>query len=225
MIVVSCPPKLTGAEGRSAYDNLGRKQGKWYHAGGPRFLMNYLLTLDLDGWRPPSQPPMTAEKYMAYMESLTPVQTLAEDMKTANMHTVMLWLDQAMGWAKANMGANDSRLVREARATEANVANFRVRPFYSPTELSYMFPAILFNTKAVRQGTQTGPAVISKELRQAGIKYLENKDDPRGFRYHGKLEQFLIIAERDDWSALTQAEFDRVMAQAPSYAAIKAGKP
>ena len=57
MIVVDCPPKMTSPADQALYDTLGQRNGAWFHGGGPRHLLHYLLTLDLKGWRPPSSAP------------------------------------------------------------------------------------------------------------------------------------------------------------------------
>ncbi|HEX2239157.1 MAG TPA: DUF3854 domain-containing protein, partial [Gammaproteobacteria bacterium] len=69
MLVVPCP--------RKREPEFYQRIADWKAARGGRYLLHYLLNLDLKGWRPPVSAPLTAEKYMAYMESLTPVQRLA----------------------------------------------------------------------------------------------------------------------------------------------------
>lgn len=222
MIVVDCPPKMTSLEGQALYDTLGQRNGTWFHGGGPKHLLHYLLNLDLKGWRPPSAAPMSAEKYMAYIESLTPVQRLAEDMQTADQHTVLLWLDTAMAWAQTMEVSGNPNLVSVAQATRQNVQNYQVRPFYSPEELALMFPSVIQNLLGSRMNKSTPAGAISRELRDAGIPYLTSADDPRGFHYKGRIQQFLIVSDPTEWKApLRQNEFDRLMGQFPTYGQLR----
>ncbi|MGH7746722.1 MAG: DUF3854 domain-containing protein, partial [Candidatus Dormibacteria bacterium] len=92
MVVVDCPPKREVA----FYDRVVA----WLAAGGARSLAHWLLTYDLAGWVPPPQAPLTAEKHMAYIEGLTPVQSFAADCQTAGENTVKQWLDAAVAWAE-----------------------------------------------------------------------------------------------------------------------------
>lgn len=222
MIVVDCPQKMTSPEGQALYDALGQRNGAWFHGGGPRHLLHYLLTLDLQGWKPPASAPMSAEKYMAYIESLTPVQRLAEDMRTADQHTVMLWLDTAMAWAQTMEVSNNAGMVATAQATRENVQRYQVRPFYSPEELALMFPSVVQNLLGSRMNKSTPAGAISRELRDAGIPYLTSADDARGFHWKGRLQQFLIVSEPEEWRApLRQSEFERLMGQFPTYGQLR----
>lgn len=223
MIVVSCPPKLTTPEGQALYDTLGQRHGAWFHDNGPRKLLHHLLTMDLKGWRPPSAAPMSAEKYMAYIESLTPIQRLAEDMKTADQHTVVLWLDTAMAWAQNMEVSGSGTLAAVAVATRDNVLRYQVRPFYTPEELAMMFPAVVQNLLGSKMAKSTPAGMISRELRDAGVKYLTCSDDPRGFHWKGRIQQFLIVSEEEEWAGapLSQAEFERAMGQFPTYGQLR----
>jgi hypothetical protein len=210
MIVVSCPAKREPA--------FYQRVADWKNGGGGgRALLHYLLMYDLAGWRPPSHAPLTAEKYMAYMESLTPVQRLAEEMQSANENVVLLWIQQALAWAAhAELSANPLH-ARYAREIIDSMSTIQIRPWYTPEELALMFPAIVAQLHGQRQTARTAGA-ISKDLRTAGIGYLQSADDPRGFRYRGSLRQFLIVAEPDEWTVpLPQSEFDRLMAAFPKY--------
>ncbi|HKV83225.1 MAG TPA: DUF3854 domain-containing protein [Ktedonobacterales bacterium] len=221
MIVVDCPNKMTTPEGQALYDTLGQRTGAWYHGGGPKHLLHYLLHLDLKGWRPPASAPMTPEKYLAYMEALTPVQRLAEDMRTASEHTIKLWLDQACAWARIHELSNNTGVAAMARATLENVAGYHIRPWYTPEELALMFPAIMDQMLGSKYDKTTPSGRISRELREAGVPYLVNADDPRGFKWKGQIRQYLVVAEFDDWQApLHQADFERLMAMWPTYAQL-----
>lgn len=218
MIVVDCPPKMTTPDGQALYDTLGKRGGKWFHGGGPQHLLHYLLNLDLKGWRPPASAPMTAEKYMSYMESLTPTQRLAEEMRTASEHNVKLWLDQAVSWATSAELSTNAAIASAARATVQGVQSIQIRPWYTPEELALMFPSIIEHTLGSRWNTSTPAGKISRELRDAGVPYLVNADDPRGFRRNGVIRQYLVIADFEEWRApLRQADFDRAMREWPTY--------
>jgi hypothetical protein len=210
MIVVNCPPKREEA--------FYRRVADWKNNGGGRHLLHYLLHMDLQGWQPPVNAPMTAEKYMAYMENLTPIQRLAEEMRTANEHIIVLWIQQALAWAAQAELSNNPQQARYAQEIIDSLRTIQIRPWYTPEELSLMFPAIASQLHGARTQGAHAAGVISKELRTAGIGYLQCKEDPRGFRWQGMLRQYLIVAEADEWSQpLSQAEFDRLMGQFQRY--------
>lgn len=211
MIVVDCPQPREPA---FYYDYVR----PWKDAGGCRALLGWFLNYDLKDWRPPSRAPASAEKYMAYIESLTPVQKLAEDMRTANGNTITLWLDSAMSWARQMELSNNPQLVSMAQATKDNVARYQVRPFYTPEELALMFPSVVANLLGSRFNRSTPAGAISRELRDAGVPYLVNADDPRGFKSRGAIRQYLVVADFDEWHApLKQIEFDRLMGSFETY--------
>lgn len=225
MIVADCPPKMTGPAAEALYETLGQRKGKWFHGGGPRHLLHYLRTLDLKGWRPPSSAPMSAEKFMAYIESLTPVQRLAAEMRDASDTTVKFWLDSALAWARQAELSNNPSLASLARATISNVDRFEVRDWYSPEELALMFPAIIATTLGSKYNQTTPAGHISRELREAGVPFLVSADDPRGFRWQGQIRQYLVVSNFEDWRApLRQADFDRLMKQWPTYGKINAAR-
>lgn len=221
MIVVGCPAPMRDAAGEALYDTLGER-GAWRQGGGPRKLLHYLLTLDLQGWRPPKKAPMSTEKYMAYIESLTPVQRLAEDMRAADENTVALWLDAATVWAQQMELSNNPGLVAAAHATRDSVGRIQVRPFYTPEELALMFPAVVQTILGSKYRTGTPSGMISRELREAGIPYLVCADDPRGFHWRGRVQQFLVISDPTEWAQpLRQAEFERLMSHFPTYGQLR----
>lgn len=219
MIVVDCPKPR---EPEFYYDYVR----PWRKSGGPKALLGYLVNLDLKGWEPPAAAPMTAEKYLAYIENLTPAQALAEQMKTAGEHTIKLWIDQATAWASVAEIGNNASLAAAARATLEGVRHLQLRPFYTPEELALLFPSMtqaLMGGK-IKNGTPSG--LISRELRDAGVPYLVCSDDPRGFKFKGAIHQFLVVCEFDEWKEpLTQAEFDRFMAQCPMYGRATQRRP
>ena len=215
MIVVDCPPKR-----EDAFYNDYLKP--WKMSGGPQHVMHYLLNLDLQGWRPPATAPMSPEKYLAYTESLTQVQRLAEDMRTANENTILLWLDQAMTWAQVNELSNHPPTVQQARAVMANIAQTHIRPWYMPEELALLFPAIVQESLGGKFNPGTPSGRISRELREAGIPYLVCEDDPRGFMWQGRIRQFLVIAEFDEWrKPISQSEFERYMRSWQQYGQVR----
>lgn len=217
MIVVDCPPK----KDHEFYLRVVR----WREAGGCKALLGYLLNYDLKGWRPPAAAPMTAEKYMAYVESLTPTQRLAEEMRTASEHNIKLWLDQAVAWARvAELGTNAS-LAAMARATIDGVQHYQIRPWYTPEELALMFPSIVEQTLGSKYDRTTPSGRISRELREAGVPYLTNIDDPRGFHWKGVIRQYLVVSDFDEWSQpIRQADFERLMKAWPTYGQMTKGK-
>lgn len=214
--IIPCP----GPGPKQLYDDMLR----WVERGGPKHLMHWMLNYDLKGWEPPNRAPMTAEKHMAYRESLTPVQLLAEEMLRASRNVVVQWLDAAWGWAQAEELSPIPATASKARAVKAALKQFQVRPWYSPEELALMHPAILANVYGTKARGDMTPGQLSRELRDAGVPYLVNRDDPTGFISHGFKRQFLIVAEQDDWASatgITQADFDRAMSSWPNYAGVR----
>lgn len=222
MIVVECPRKLTTPEGEALYTTLGRRNGEWYHGGGPKHLLHYLLNLDLGDWVPPSSAPLTAEKINAYFESLTTTERLAEQMKESTDLTVAMWLSAAESWAKQALQSSNNTLVTHANAVLQNIQRYSVRPWYTAEELARMFPAIAAETAAGRFDRFTPAGRVSRELRQAGIKYLRSADSERGFFWMGEWRQYLVISQFDEWAQpLRQADFERQMKAWPSWASYK----
>lgn len=219
MIVVGCPNKMTSAAGQELYTYLGVRDGDWHRSGGPAALMGYLLDLDLGDWRPPFDPPMTGEKYNSYRENLSMVQDLADKMATATGENVIrFWLDAALGWAKQNELSNMPGVAAQARATLDGMARFPIRPFYEAAELAHLFPNLANTILRSKYDQTTPPGIISRELRNNGVPFLRCKDDPRGFSWRGEIRQYLILVNRDEWTApLSQNEFERYMREFPMY--------
>jgi len=211
MIVVDCPK----ARDQAFYDRVSR----WKKAGGPRALIDWLLTVDLQGWRPPQSAPMTAEKDMARQEALTVSQRLAEEMRDAvDQNAVVGWLGRATAWADAAINRNDSKLVAVAQATLASVATFPIRPWYTPEELLALFPYVCESLFSSKWDRSMPAGQISRELRSCGVPYLKNKDNPKGFVFKGILRQFLVVYGFEEWrEPITQAEFDQRMTAWPVY--------
>lgn len=216
MVVVDCPRPKDPA----FYHDYVKPW--WKHGNGARHLLHHLLTMDLKGWRPPAKAPMTPEKYLAFTEGLTTVQALAEEMKTADDQCVKRWLDQAYAWADTAINSNSPQMVQQARSITQAIGMMQIRPWYEARELALMFPSLTESLLGAKYDRTTPPGKISRELREAGVPYLVNKDDPRGFYWHGMIRQYLIVYDFDEWSPpMTQVEFERYMAEAPTYAAMK----
>jgi hypothetical protein len=223
MIVVNCPDKgrLGNVEAQRAFFD---KLRDWKRGGGPKALLGFLTSLDLKGWQPPAQAPMTAEKHLAYTEGLTSVQALAEDMKTADDQSIVQWLDAATAWAQVAEVSNNPALAAAARATMDGLKHMQIRPFYEPRELSLLFPSLTATLLGNKMNKNTTTGQISRELREAGVPYLVNKDDVRGFHWKGQIRTYLIIADPEDWSEpITQDQFERYMNAWPTYGRRRVG--
>lgn len=210
MIVIGCPPKRE----KAFYERVRA----WKYGGGPAALMHWLATVDLKGWRPPVEAPVTSEKYMAYLEGLSPIQRLAADALTAQQPVVVQWLDSAKAWADAADVSGDIRAARLAEEILTNIQHFQVRPFYTPEEIALIFPALVRDIYGNRKIYSTVAGYISRQLRNAGLPYLENADDPRGFLWKGSIRQYLVIADIENFrEPMTQVQFDGLMESFPTY--------
>lgn len=216
MIVIGCPPKRE--------PEFYMRMGKWKESGGPARLRYALLNWDLQGWRPPLTAPMSAEKYLAYNEGLTAVQALAEKMMTSETSQVQVFLTAATAWANNAMsGTPNARILAAAQATLEGLKHIQIRDWYTPEELALMFPAIIATTQGSKYDQTTPSGQISRELRDAGIPYLECADDPRGFKWEGRLRQFLVVANFKDWGRpVRQVDFERAMKNWPTYGMLNA---
>jgi hypothetical protein len=215
MIVVGCPEKLAD----EFYTDYAVPFQK---AAGGRAVAHYLLNLDLAGWRPPVTAPLTAEKAMAHRESLTPVQQVAQECRQADENRIKQFLDSAIAWGSANEMSSHGPTAQQARATLDAVAHMQVRPWYTPAELALIFPMLLDQGSGTRFDRSTPAGQISRELRNEGIPFLECLDNPEGFRWQGRLQQFLVIADFAEWAMpITQSDFDRQMAQWPRYGQLR----
>lgn len=191
---------------------------KWRKAGGPKQLMHWLLNYDLKGWQPPSSAPLTAAKRLAYREGLTPIQMLAEDMRESNFNSIMYWISLAGEWAKAQEVGGDPKAASQARAVIAGLQHIQVRPWYTAEELTLIFPTVLAQVYSTRDRETWTPGGLSRVLRDAGIPFLINRDNPDGFDWHGRMRQYLVISQFDDWQdPLAQSDFERAMKNWPTY--------
>jgi len=157
------------------------------------------------------------------VENMTPVQRLAEDMRSASTNQVLMWIDSAMMWAANAEMSNSSAEASMAREIISTLSRIPIRPFYSPEELAMLFPMISTSMYGANKGGQsTTSGRISKELREGGVPYLECIDDPKGFKVKGQYRQYLVIADHDEWEKpLSQDEFDRMASQWPSYGQVR----
>lgn len=195
-------------------------------------IMHYLLNYDLQGWRPPANAPMTQARYSSYYNALDPVAQLAEQIATSNENTVYLWVEAALQWArdiKASLPANAPlNLLRRIQQVDAVVPQWPIRPFYSTSELGLLFPGMSEQLMGNRQGRvrHYTPQQIASGLIENGVKPLKSAD-PRGFRYGGVMEPFLIVYDVNNplWKKqLTQSEFEDLINSFGTYAELPGAK-
>jgi hypothetical protein len=190
---------------------------KKYERGAAK-VCHYLLNYDLKGWVPPARAPMTHEKYMALMENSSPVQRLAEEMKTADQSVVLMWLTQGMMSARIAETSSDQAVAARGREYADALSRIPVRPFYTQDELAMIFPMVIQQLYGNKRLSGTPAGEISRQLRECGIKYLKCTDDPRGFKKNGRLTNYLIIADMHDIPhAMSQNELDRQMRMFPTF--------
>lgn len=218
MIVVSCPAPREEA----FYVDY---MVPWMKANGPAKLLNYLLNWDLKGWRPPAHAPQTAEKHLAYVENLTAIQQLADDMANSNENTIKAWIDAAAAQAELDLLNQNAAIQSSGRATLEALKHMQIKDWYEPRELALMFPNLIATQLGSKYDRNTPPGKLSRELRDAGIPYLVCKDDPRGFRWKNQWRSYLVVSNFDEWKEpLTQAEFERCMSQWPLWQAPRRGR-
>lgn len=213
MFVVNCPPKHP--DGISFY----MKIREWLHnSNGAPIICNYLLNYDLEGWEPPISAPMTDEKYIALIENSTPIQRLAEEMRTADQNMVKLWIDQANVSATQSLLSSDVAEQASAREVLDALSHIQVRPFYTQEELRMIFPMIASQFYGSSALAANSAGQVSKQLREAGVRYLRCKDDPKGFKYRGRYVHYLVVAEDESLPhAMTQQELETALKTYPQY--------
>lgn len=222
--VVGAPDKREDEEAKAWYNS----SHEWANSDecGPA-LMHYLQNYDLKGWSPPTTAPMTAARYVSYVEGLDPIAALAERIKTADANVVRLWLQSSVDWAhetKMNMPANAPQYLHQRiQQIETLLPSFPIRPFYSMSEIGLIFPALgeqLMGNRATKLKTYS-PEQISSGLRTHGIRMLRNAEPGvSGFVMNGKREPFLIVADVNNkvWQKpLTQAQFNVIIDQCPTF--------
>lgn len=199
----------------------------WLHSGDAGAnIYHYLLNYDLEGWVPPISAPLTAEKRMAYEESLSAFEKLARDMQTASAHVVLQWLQTAEQWAMGVIGSAGHPETPRANELLVAIQAFPIRPWYTADELCNMFPHMLteLQNQTKRYSHATLPGKVSTALRNNGIYFLKNSDDPDGFMWRGRKQQFLIICPSAPYpKTLSQAEFDQAMSQMENYKPTRFG--
>lgn len=212
MIIIGCPGPHP--EGEAFYDRIG----VWYQAGGPLKLLDYFQNYDLEGWTPPNKAPVTREKRMAYLASLTPIQQLADTIKNSTKNVVLAWVAASMDWA--HNAPSDSALAAEVAET---LPLIQIRPFYTPEELALLFPQIsatLQNIKVMNNATPSN--MLAQEFLQAGVDYLRCADNLDGFLYKGLVRQYFIISDHEEFSTpMSQAEFNDVIDTFPTYKELR----
>jgi hypothetical protein len=198
------------------------KVAAWRDAGGGRKLAHYFMTYDLQGWTPPPRAPMTAAKALAYTESLTPVQRIAHDAKTASVNVIRRYLDAVYAWADQVIASGDRNNMNRAQESMAAFGEWTVRPFYTADELVKIFPMLVTSGGFARSGGDLTAGRLSRQLRDAGLPMLKPKDNPDGFMWHGRRQHFLVLADIADWrEPISQADFDRYMTNCPPYRVVK----
>lgn len=189
---------------------------------GPRKLLNYFLSYDLKGWVPPQRAPDTAAKQQGYKDGLSVIQELADEMRNSDQHAIVSWLDAAALWAQSAELSSNSMVASHAREVAMNIKAFQIRPWYTPEELSLMFPVVIEMIMGVKHRATTPPGEIARQLRDAGIRYLINPDDTRGFWWRGQWRQYLVVSDPDEWGVpIRQADFERHMHNWPTYSQFK----
>lgn len=191
----------------------------WFRAGGARHVAWFLRHYDLAGWEPPSRAPLTAEKSMAYRESLTLIEQFAYDClhEGGGIKVITRWLEVQKSWAEAALELKGQGAAQAAEFLRA-WDTLQIRPWYTATELAMLLPQLAVPLYGNRKLQTTPAGEMSKQLRNAGIPYLLCRDDPRGFLLHGRREQFLILADFDQWrEPISQDQFEKLMRAFPRY--------
>lgn len=213
-LVVGSPPRKHGKDHyQPIWDwvNTGKAGSNVYH---------YLLNYDLKGWTPPIAAPVTAEKRMAYEESLTDFSKLARDMRKSDKNIIETWLATAEQWAMSVIGAQGHQDTMKANEILSAIQHFPVRPWYTAHELTQMFPHMLgdLDRRTRNWNHATIEGKVSAELRGHGIYFLQNIDDHDGFKWKGDKKQFLLVCPEMGFpEAMTQVEFDNYMATFGNY--------
>ncbi len=137
-------------------------------------------------------------------------------MQKADENIVAKWISQSIEWAGSDaVGPGQAALAMSIAQTLPHV---QVRPFYTPEELSLMFPSIASSLQMGR-GKVAAPAnVLAQELIQMGIEYLRCEENLDGFIDGGQVKQYLIISNPEEFvRPITQLEFEKLMETYPKY--------
>lgn len=219
MIILGCPDRHP--DGDKFYEPIGQ----WYERGGSKHLLDFFLNYDLSGWAPPNKAPQTREKRMAYYASLTPLQKIADSMRSADTNLVMRWIVAAMDWAVSDQVGSNPYQISLASQIQQMMAHIQIRPFYTPEELALIFPSVAGTLAYGKVSAATPANSLAKELIQQGIDYLRCTDNYDGFLYNGQVRQYLIISDHHEYrEPITQAKFDKLMHSFPTYREVRAQK-
>ncbi len=165
----------------------------WKDDNGPKKLMHWMLEYDLKGWKPPLRPPLTSEKIMARIENMSLAEKLATEMKEHGVDRVIMWLDAAQAWCTE--AAGNDKTAEQAKQVQTALHAFEVRPFYTAEELCLMFPDIVESLR-LEKAADTRATVAGKMsavLRDWEIQFLQNKNDPHGFKWRGRTQNYLRV--------------------------------
>lgn len=211
---------VVGAPRREKGTDYYAPMYSWLYSGSAgSAVYHYLLNYDLKGWEPPVAAPVTAEKRMAYEESLSAFERLARDMQKSDQHVVVQWLQIAEQWAMTVIGTPGHIETPRANEILSAIQAFPIRPWYTADELCSMFPHMLSDLQhsTKRWSQATLPGKVSTALRNNGIYFLRNTDDPEGFLHKGRRQQYLIVCPQWSERSMSQAQFDQAMASSQNY--------
>ena len=212
MIVLDCPD--THPDGDDFYVPIY----DWLEAGGPKKLLHYLQHYDLKGWEPPRHAPITREKRNAYLLSLTELQKLGATIQSSDESIILLWLSAAFSWSLSDSVGASQQSIQLASDIEKMLKQIQIRPFYTPFELSLMFPAIVSTLQSGRGNVAAPANKLASELRQMGVKFLACTDNFDGFMWKGQIRQYMIISPEPELDRpITQERFEELMATYPTY--------
>lgn len=121
---------------------------------------------------------------------------------------VRVWIDAALKWADENPGP-------QAQAIRDWTAHWQVRPFYTATELTPLFPALIVAFGILeRPPAQMSARRLANYLDYFKLPKLRNAGNGTHFRhpYRYELEEFYIVEQIHKWrkAMLTQKEFENV---------------
>lgn len=188
----------------------------WVDAGGGRSLLHYLLNLDLKGWKPPLEVPQTPEALAAKLEYMTIGERIAMDLRESDQSFIRMWIDEALKYHLPVVELGGKMAPRSIVAVNA-LLEMRIQAFYTPEELAIIIPAVCIQLYGVHNYYHT-PSEVARELRAGGVRYLENTDGGISFRWRGRLRQYLVVSDVNDWlEPISQSDFERAMNNFPRY--------
>lgn len=218
MFVVDCPG------GTELGDDAQQKEffepiiGWKNHDNGPKKLMAWMLSVDLEGWRPPQRAPETAEKMLAAEENMGDIARIAQDMLEGKEHALEFYIRNALGEAEHLLNSPNPKTAQNARVTMDVLPDMQLRPFYTADEIGLLFPSLTAQLTMNRRTDSKPAGVISRTLRENGIPYLRCVDSPKGFWHLGRRRQYLIVADHESWTKpITQEYFDTLMKSYPRF--------